>query len=50
MKYRITLEVDDPEGFMGDSPDPRDVAAWTTYLDLDGESSFMRVAKVEVVA
>lgn len=50
MKYLVTIEIDDPENAMGDSPDPRDLRAWGRYLDIEGESDIMRVIRVEVVA
>jgi len=50
MKYLVTLEIDDPEGALGDSPDPADVAAWSRYLDIEpGAANTVRVVKVEVL-
>lgn len=47
MKYFVTLEIDDPEGEMGDSPPPDDLRAWARYLDLP-EDEVMRLVKIEV--
>jgi len=48
MKYLITLEVDDPQGAMGDSPDTTDLRAWARYLDLDTDDQTFRLVKVEI--
>lgn len=51
MKYLITLEANDPEGAMGDSPDPKDVQAWARYLDIGDAhaAGVLRVVKVEAL-
>ncbi len=48
MKYRVTIEVNDPEGAFGDSPDPGDVEAWARYLDLETDDDTFRLVKVEI--
>lgn len=48
MKYLVTLQVSDPEGAMGDSPDLRDLRAWEHYLDIESDDETIRIRKVEV--